>query len=64
MKKLGKVMEKVIIGLVFLYAGYNLITGQMELPVEGYLVLLVLVPAALLSMTLPPLSLLRRRGGY
>ncbi len=48
MKKWGKILEKVIIGLVFLYVGYNLITGQMELTVEGYLVLLVLVPAALL----------------
>lgn len=48
MKKLGKILEKVIISLVFLYVGYNLITGKMELTVEGYLVLLVLVPVAFL----------------
>lgn len=48
MKKLGKILEKVIISLVFLYVGYNLITKKMELTVEGYLVLLVLVPAAFL----------------
>lgn len=48
MKKAGKILEKVIIVLLLLYVGYNLITGQMELTVKGYLVLLVLVPAAVL----------------
>lgn len=48
MKKAGKILEKVIIGLVFLYVGYNLISGQMELTVKGYIVLLVLLPVALL----------------
>lgn len=48
MKKAGKLLETAVIVLAFIYVGYNLITGQMELTVKGYLVLFVLVPAALL----------------
>jgi len=48
MKKIWKILYRVIIGLVFIYVGYNLITGQMKLTEKGYLVLLVLVPVALL----------------
>ncbi len=48
MKKAGKILEKVVIGLCILYVGYLLLTGQAEPTVEGYLILLVFLPVALL----------------
>ena len=52
MKKEGKTLEKVIGGLAFLYIGYLLITGQIELTVKGYLILFVFVPVGILMLCL------------